>query len=398
MQTKENPVFLKDQFLATSLLYCTSISIILDICTNILYFYNAQTSLIAFIKLLILFYLIYKIKSINNKLIIVLLVFILISRWIIIYFQGLELDPITDLIYFGRILFLVVSLFVFYENRFNSLLISSMQNIFKTIIYLTVICQLLGLFWGYEFFKAYGDQRPGYKGLFLGENDTSIFLSISYFYGIYLISSERKYFFFLISLIGLALLAPGSKAALLSLFIIPLIYIYLKNKKSIIINFLFILSALLSLFVYLNYGYDWFFEFIGHTQFLQLRDATSFITSALSTRDFRVYDYFDSVQSVFNVIFGSQIANISDYMIEIDFFDYMMRVGFFGILIMLIIFLKVSKTRLSIKRSLNVKSFLFFLLILSCFSGHVFLSTINALWIAFFVVFYANSPLNKNLF
>lgn len=397
MQNINNPDFLKEQFLAKSLLICTSISIILDIFTNILYVYNIQTPIIALLKLFILFYLIYRINSINNIFIILLLVFILISRWIIIYFQGLELDPITDLIYFGRILFLVASLFVFYENRFNSILISSMQKIFKIIIYLTVICQLLGFILGYEFFKAYGDQRPGYKGLFLGENDTSIFLSISYFYGIYLISSKREYFFFLISLIGLALLAPGSKAALLSLFIIPLIYIYINNNKSIIINFLFIISASFSFFIYINYGYDWFFEFIGHTQFLQLRDATSFLTSALSTRDFRVYDYFDSVQSVFNVLLGSQVANISDYMVEIDFFDYMMRVGFFGIFIMLIIFLKVSKNGLSLKRSSNVKSFLFSLLILGSSSGHVFLSTINALWIAFFVVFYANTPFNKKL-
>jgi hypothetical protein len=112
------------------------------------------------------------------------------------------------------------------------------------------------------------------------------------------------------------------------------------------------------------------------------------VTAILSGRNYKVAAYFDSIQSVFDILFGLQIKDMPDYMVEIDLFDYLTRIGLIGIVLVLYLILTVSGLAKNNKITGESKALLALILLFGATAGHVLISTMNGIWIAFFMVFF----------
>lgn len=315
--------------------------------------------------------------------------------------HGSDIYITQDLVYILRIGYFVIWLLLFKEKSDRPLFSEKFINLFLIVSTVNILFQIFGYLFDVNYFKAYDSQRPGYKGLFFGENDTSIFYVLALFYAVHLFKVNSSYIYFLIVATGLAILAMGSKAALLGLFMVPLLYFYFTNsskngiriKSTFLLkvrNFLFIITLLLAC----SYGYIYIeniFVAINYTQFLDLLDQTDLVTAVLSGRNFKVMDYFDSIKNFSDILFGLQINNIADYMIEIDVFDYLMRFGLIGTLFIIYLIIATSRINDSKRFTGESKAFLLTILILGSTAGHVLLSTINGIWISFFIVYFSTN-------
>ncbi len=391
-----------------ALLFAALGSFILDVIINIIDYIGVQSSIIALFKGVIIAIILLNLRKKYSYYILFSLISIFFMRWLSLAMYGHQINIFFDLTYFLRILFFVTWLLLFNEKRDNDKFVNYFLILFIVVSSLNFICQFVGYLFKIDFFTAYGDQRAGYKGLFYGTNDTSIFYILAYFYSMRLLKERKGYIYPLFALAGLIVLCMGSKAALLGIVMVPVFYYYYvkKNKDSNnfmnfflrqiknIVLILFVLSV--GYVVYAYVGIEELFLRINYTQFIDLIDKSDLVTAILSGRNYKVLDYFDSIKSVFDVLFGLQIKDIADYMVEIDLFDYLTRIGLIGTVLVMYLILSVTGLTKKNKFDGEIKALLIIIVLLGATAGHVLLSTINGIWIAFFLVFFSRHRMSKS--
>jgi hypothetical protein len=119
----------------------------------------------------------------------------------------------------------------------------------------------------------------------------------------------------------------------------------------------------------------------------------------LSYRDVKVLAYFHSIRSIPDVLFGLQahtgfqdfgLGASSAFMYEIDLFDYLARVGLIGSVITLAMIGKVAMVRHWRSWTPELKTLVVIIFLLGFTVGHTLISSMNGIWIAFWLVTYGN--------
>ena len=296
---------------------------------------------------------------------------------------------------------------MFYERRNRKDFLNYVLYIGVVAVTASVAFQIFGAVLHIDFFKAYGDQRGGYKGLFYAENDTSVFYLLALIYGMYLWSRGRKVFTGVV-LLGLFFLGLGSKTALIGAIIVPMIYFYFSHDFSFPLNVknlslrprplmyvcaFFILALYIFYFIYFYLG-D-FLVLFNYEQVLRVYEESGLLSSLLSYRDVKAALYFNNLHYLGDLIFGLQIKEQIDifgietpgsFMYEIDVFDYLGRVGLLGLILTVITIYRNANLRRWKEVSPELKTLIFSIILLGLTVGHTLVSSMNGVWLGFWLV------------
>jgi hypothetical protein len=384
-----------------ALVACCVASPLLDVVTNVTSYFGEQDSLVALCKGVILMVLLAHLRSQRSLATIAAFVCIHATRELIILLSGEQLELLGDTTFFLRILSLITWLLVFHEQRRNARFMDSMQRIFIVTVMVSVLAGIVGFALSIDFFKAYGDQRNGWKGLFFAENDTSVFYLIALVLAVRRPATAR--FTFLPAVVAsIVLLGLGSKTALLGLLVTPALFMFFQARSSNVwaqrlrAATLYVALPLVVLFVATTL--DDLLSAIGYDQLTRVVGETDLLSALLSYRDLKVAALLDSVQSPLDLLVGVNIRNpyglfgpetSGNHMIEIDLFDYLFRVGLLGILLTGGTMWRVSALKRWRQAPIEFKVLIALILITGMTVGHVLMSAMNTPWIAFFLIRYS---------
>jgi hypothetical protein len=147
------------------------------------------------------------------------------------------------------------------------------------------------------------------------------------------------------------------------------------------------------------------FSFINYDQLIRVYQESGLLSSLLSYRDVKVAAYFHSIRSIADVLFGLQLRSIPRgfidakdagiFMYEIDLFDYLARVGAIGTILTLGLIWRSAALRNWQSRTPELKTSLIIIALLGCTVGHTLISSINGMWIAFWIIALGNLPLER---
>lgn len=376
---------------------------LLDIGNNVAQYLDVNSSIFAVFKGAIIAVVLLHLRRISSLTIAIGILLVFMLRELNIVVTGQELYLFPDLVYFLRIFFFLCWLLLFAEKREHTSLLLVCSGVFIVTVYLSVLCQFSGAVFHLAFFKAYGDQRLGYKGLYQAENDTSVFYLLALVYALSAWRKGDRVFFFIVAS-GLILLGIGSKTALLGLIGVPVIYLISSNrlKSPFVLRRISVRPRPLigwSLFVmcsaFIIYAFSRYFETllvaIDYEQMLRIYKSSGLLSSMLSFRDLKVEAYLTSLRSIPSALFGLQIPKglevygmdtPGSFMYEIDLFDYLARIGLIGTLITA--FAITRSTGVVRWKSLTTEFKTLFVTVLLCGAtvGHTLISSINAVWIS----------------
>ncbi|HEV2647061.1 MAG TPA: hypothetical protein VGU46_11915 [Acidobacteriaceae bacterium] len=392
------------------LLLAVVISIGLDVLTNIF----DPSPVVPPLKGLILILVLVCFRTLYSYCITLTFIAIFAIRELNITITNHDISVVGDSTFFFRILFFITWLLLFYEKRHHTRLLQYVLRASVATIVLSVLCQLGGMLFHWGFFAAYREQgRGGYKGLFLSENDTGVFYLISLIYAISLLRT-RRWLYAAVAFTGLFLLGLGSKTALLGAIVVPILYFFFARglRSPFILRrlairprvaFWWIASlCLIGVVAYLSINYfTSILNFISYTQLLRIYQESGLLTSLLSFRDQKVLAYFASIRSSLDVLFGLQLqvkpegfadAQTGYFMYEIDLFDYLARVGVLGLFLTASLIWRAAQLKNWRGLSPERKTLIVTIALLGCTVGHTLISSINGLWIAFWLIAFG-SPL-----
>lgn len=387
-------------------------SAIVDVLINIANYVGVHSPAFAIFKGLVIGIVLLNLRKIYSYVIIVSIITICILRWMVILLNGHELFILDDSVFFFRILFFVAWLLLFNEKRYRPKFLYQVLYLFLAISTVSFIGGIIGYTFELDFFKAYGTQRAGYKGIFFGENDTSVFYILAFLYSLYLLKDRRSFFYPFLVLAALLILGLGSKAALVSIIVVPFCYAYFSVNKNgpsrlnrywkrlglMVLCLIIVLSGALT---YFYIGLDQSEGVMEYAQFYSVMNEYGIVTALLTGRDFKVMAYFDSVQSVFDLLFGLQVNTYfgelidGNFMIEIDLFDYLARVGVIGTALVIHAILRTSGRLFGSYDKAEIKALLTLVVLLGATMGHTLLSAMNGMWIAFFLTYYSLSEYSR---
>jgi hypothetical protein len=393
-----------------ALLLSVGASVVLDVVNNITLYVGTHNSAIAVCKGLILVLVVGSFRTSYSYLITTCLCSVFLLREMQVVGE-VDSSLTDDAIFFLRIMFFVTWLLLFYEKRDRRTFLRCVLWIFVGTVALSVVCQLAGLAFRIDFFKAYADQRGGYKGLFFAENDTAVFYLIAWVYSMFLWKSGKRLFTTL-NLAGLLVLAAGSKTALLGSLTVPVVYFYFSHNFRGPFNFRKLTirprsaiqwasgSAAIGVTSYLAVRYiSEVLSGINYEQLLRVYQESGLLSSVLSYRDVKVLAYFHSIRSIPDVLFGLQAhTGFQDFaldapgafMYEIDLFDYLARVGLIGSIVTLALIGKAATLRHWRSCTPELKTMVVIVFLLGFTVGHTLISSMNGIWIAFWLVTYGN--------
>jgi hypothetical protein len=352
-------------------------------------------------------------QNFGNFISLLALIILFFLREALVLLHGKDIYFYQDLVVFFRIIFLFSWLIIFYENRRLRLISNIATNFFVLIILISSLFTIAGALTGLSFLKAY-ENREGFKGVFAAANDTSILYLIGYLYAIVSFAKRRKFLLLIVVAAATFILGIGSRAAIAGLLLIPYAYLVfqlldeglfskysLELKRNSFFKITFLISSLLSLFTIFNAYSDIFVNgFLA--QSARVADESGLLSAVFSFRDLKVLTYFSSIQHPMDLLFGLQV-DLTDlqalpffrdetpgpFMIEIDIFDYLSRLGLVGTSIFVYYIYKAVKDKPK-KDSAAINTLLFVLVVFGNFVGHTMLSSTNAIWVAFWLVHYAN--------
>lgn len=385
-----------------AILLAVIVSACLDVLTNIIQYSGAHSSAVPILKGMILILVIGSFRTLYSYLVTLGFFSIFVLRELNIVIEQ-NVYFTDDTVFFLRILFFVTWLLLFYEKRERSRFFSSLLGIFLSLTVLSVICQVAGMIFHVGLFKAYTDERAGYKGLFLAENDTSVFYLLALIYAMFLWRAGRRLYVAIV-LLGLILLGMGSKTALLGALIVPIVYFFFIHTfyspfdfRALAIRYrvairwtAFFFSIGIAGYFGVRYLYD-ILSGINYMQLLRVYEESGLLSSLLSFRDVKVAAYLHSIQSVPEVLFGLQartgyqefgFESPGSFMYEIDLFDYLARVGVVGVLLTVFLIWQGGVLRMWRSRTPELKTLIVTVLILGCTVGHTLISSMNGPWIA----------------
>jgi len=390
------------------LLFAVIASVLLDILTNIL----NPSAAVAPIKGLLMVVVICSFRTFFSFLVTSGFLGIFALRELNMFYTQHDIYLVGDLTFFMRIMFFITWLLVFHEKRDRPAFLRCVLEVSVTTAVLSVFCQIAGALFHIGFFRAYRGElgRSGYKGLFLGENDTSVFYLILFIQFLHLWRQGKK-LFAPIMLCGLILLGMGSKTSLLGALVVPMLYFFFVHKfrSPLILSRLAIRPRLALLWavslcvagaiaffaVYRIYDV---LTAIKYDQLLRVYRENGMLSSLLSFRDKKAMGYFLSIRSLPDLLFGLQVRikltgfswdGPGVFMYEIDLFDYLGRVGLLGVMLTTCLIWKCGRVAQWRTRTPEVKALLATVLLLGCTVGHTLISSQNAVWIGFFLVAFA---------
>jgi hypothetical protein len=393
-----------------ALLLSVGASVVLDVVNNITLYIGTHNSAIAVFKGLIVVLVVGSFRTSYSYFITSCLCSVFLLREMQVVGE-VDSSLTDDSIFFLRIMFFVAWLLLFYEKRDRRTFLRCVLWIFVGTVALSVLCQLAGLALRIDFFKAYADQRGGYKGLFFAENDTAVFYLIAWVYSMFLWKSGKRLFTTL-NLAGLLVLAAGSKTALLGSLAVPIVYFYFTHNFRGPFNFRKLTirprsaiqwasgSAAIGVISYLAVRYiSEVLSGINYGQLLRVYEESGLLSSVVSYRDIKVLAYFHSIRSIPDVLFGLQAHTGSQdfapdapsaFMYEIDLFDYLARVGLIGSVITMALIVKAATLRHWRSCTPELKTVVVIIFLLGFTVGHTLISSMNGIWIAFWLVTYGN--------
>ena len=392
------------------LLLIVTASVLLDIVNNITLYFGVHNSAIAILKGLILVLVVGSFRTSYSYFISSGLCSVFLVRELNVAGE-IDFSLMDDAVFFLRIMFFVTWLLLFYEKRNRQTFLRCVLGIFVATVVLSVVCQVAGLAFHIDFFKAYAGQRGGYKGLFFAENDTAVFYLIALVCSIFLWKSGKR-LCTVLTLTGLMLLAAGSKTALLGSLTVPIVYFYFSHNFRGPLNFRRLTvrprsaiqwatgSVVFGVIGYLAVRYiSDILRGINYEQLLRVYQESGLVSSLLSYRDLKVLAYFHSIRSIPDVLFGLQahtgfqdfgLDTPGGFMYEIDLFDYLARVGLVGSVITLALIWKAAMLRHWRSCTPELKTLVVTIFLLGFTVGHTLISSMNGIWIAFWLVTYGN--------
>jgi len=390
------------------LLLAVIVSVLLDILTNI---FNPSPA-VAPLKGLLMVLVVCSFRTFFSYLVTSSFLGIFALRELNMFYTQHDVYLVGDLTFFMRIMFFITWLLVFHEKRDRPGFLRCVLEVSVATAVLSVFCQIAGALFHIGFFQAYGGRlgRSGYKGLFLGENDTSVFYLILFIEFLHL-WRQGKRLFAPILLCGLILLGMGSKTSLLGALVVPILYFFFVHTfRSPLILSRFAIRPRLALlwtasicvagaiaFFAVYRIYD-VLTAIKYDQLLRVYKESGFLSSLLSFRDKKAIGYFLSIGSLPDVLFGLQVRtkltgflweDPGVFMYEIDLFDYLGRVGLLGVVLTTGLIWKCARVWEWRTRTPELKTLLVTVLLLGCTVGHTLISSQNAVWIGFFIVAFA---------
>lgn len=404
----------KISFIEKLLLLAVIGSVCLDVLTNVTQYAGIQSSAVAMLKGAILVFVICCYRTLFSYLVTISFFIIFCARELYLVLTESDLFLMDDTVFFLRILFFVTWLLLFYEKRQSTQFLKYVVKAFVATITISVLCQVAGMALNIDFFKAYSDQRGGYKGLFFAENDTSVLYLPALIYGVLLWRAGKRSFA-LVCLTGLFLLGLGSKTALIGAIIVPIAYYCYEHKfvapfsitrmtirPRAFTRWTIGLLLVGSVGSYLYFSLVDLLTALNYEQLLRVYSETGLLTSALSYRDLKVLAYFDNLKSIFHVLFGVQANIIVDgfgadtpgpFMYEIDVFDYLGRVGVLGLLLTTVIIWRCAGLRHWSRKPAALRTMCFIILIVGLTVGHTLISSLNGMWMAFWLIAFGRPEL-----
>lgn len=248
--------------------------------------------------------------------------------------------------------------------------------------------------------SAYGD-AGGYKGLYMGLNDLTAVLVITFPFILYRLSTANnkiKYSIYA-TFVGVNIVSVGTKTSLVILTVIIMFFVYqimFKQRK-----FINIIVVLISIVVFFIVFEKYFWETYSSTILVRQKyfmENQNFITFLVSGRNATLITAMEHWNSgLFNILFGLGFTKGSEFigsfllghgMIEMDFFDILYFYGLIFLLIVAIplvnIFLKSIKNIFKAKKLLYKIICLVYILviIISFLGGHVLLSPLAGIYFA----------------
>ncbi|MET0382210.1 MAG: O-antigen ligase family protein [Burkholderiaceae bacterium] len=381
-----------------ALVACCIASPLLDVVTNVASYLDRPIGAVAALKGVILLVLIACLRHSASKLVVAGFLGIHALRELVIGLQGADIEFTGDLTYFLRIMTLVCWLLTFHERRADTAFMRTTLRVFETVAMTSALAGVLGFVLHLDFFKAYADERNGYKGLFFAENDTSIFYLVALVWGIARPRTAGGWY--LPSVIaGIAMLGLGSKTALAGLLLVPALFLLFRERSrgrsAAILRglLLYVLAPVAA--TWIGIEFESLIDAIGYDQLVRVLNESGLFSALLSYRDLKVGALLASIGSPIDLLFGLNIRHpygifgpetSGQHMIEIDLFDYLFRVGALGIGLTAWTLLHTTAFSRWRRSGREFKVFATMILITGLTVGHVLLSAMNAIWIAFFFV------------
>lgn len=253
----------------------------------------------------------------------------------------------------------------------------SVEDIYKLTIVIASGFVLTGLLFNIPLFLSYDSGRFGYKGLFYAVNEASLYFIIAQLYGMYNVIYKKKWWILVLSTIASLLL--GTKAGIISPFLIWMLLIFYKNRSGLkLVRFIVVLFMFGVLMKYVivpaTVGGDKVLSY-----FVYDASRSNVFTMFLSGRNQFVADRFipyHTNRSMFNILFGG--VNNLECTVEMDFFDLYLFMGIAGGLTFL-----TGYTLLFFGKGVSFFIASSFVIILTdaAIGGHVFYSANNAIYI-----------------
>ncbi|HEY4381137.1 MAG TPA: hypothetical protein VGN01_12380 [Acidobacteriaceae bacterium] len=374
---------------------------------------------VAPLKGLILIIVICSFRSLYSYLMTFAFLGIFFLRELNITFGQYDLFLVADATFFLRILFFVAWLLLFYERRESAAFLRYVLYISIATTILCVLCQFAGMIFHIGFFAAYeGRGRSGYKGLFFAENDTGVFYLASLIYSMALWRREGRWLYSGVVLVGLILLGLGSKTALFGTFLVPVVYFGCVHhfRSPLNLSKLEVRPRLATAWatgivvtgVIGYFGVKYVTEILGsinYDQLIRVYQESGLLSSLLSFRDQKVLAYFQSIRTIPDLLFGLQLRfnpqgflydDPGYFMYEIDLFDYLARVGLIGSVLTLLLISRSALARNWRSCSPEWRALIVTIALLGCTVGHTLISSINGMWIAFWIIALGKLPLGQN--
>lgn len=308
-----------------------------------------------------------------------------------------ELSFISKIYYNMFLLFVVGKIFV--EKKINyDFYVNKLILVNIIVIVSLIITKLLGLG-----VSSYGESE-GYKGLYIGLNDLTAMLIITFPFILYkLITTNKKLIYSIYSTISaINIIMLGTKTAIAILMIIVIFFIFqivFKGKKISNIIIIIIAMILFSI-IFKRYFWDTYSStiLVRLKYFIDKQDFATFIVSGRNMTLVKAMSFWS--ENLFSILFGLGFTNGSHFigsfllahgMIEMDLFDILY---FYGVIIFLIIAVPLIKMLFkSIKVLLNSNDLLYKIIalvyilsfIVSFLGGHILLSPLSGIY---FIIIY----------
>lgn len=365
--------------------------------------------------ILMILILIFLLQNKKNIIKIGVCLILFIIQMILISFEY-HIELFSEISFISKIYYNILMIYIL-NNMFKNK-IRSISKYINTLVYVNIICtssiiisRILNIG-----VNSYGSDG-GFKGLFIGLNDITSTLVVTFPFVIYKAINEsnkkEKIFYLIFSLIsGINIVLIGTKTAIAMFFLTIAFFIYnfIKNKGSK--RNLIVLGTCVLIFLIIFRVFYW--ETFNNTIIERMKfffKELDFFTFLVSKRNLTLMDALPLWASKFKyIVFGVGFTQGSDFigtflknhgMIEMDIFDILY---FYGIIMLPIIIIPTFKVlyksiKIFLKNEMFIEKLLSLVYIINFtimfLGGHVLLSPLAGIYFAVLYAIVNNMELSK---